>query len=748
MKDNIFTKFFGKSKSFDSQALRSELIGWHDIGKVNTLAHYKGNQYENGYGSIQAITKQFFNTVPYAIDARGKRLKQSNITDVLGHPNKQMSGLDFREALSIMTLVHDKVYIRVHLKKGATKANEGNIIGFTFLEGVHEMEDQNGTIYQTPQGENLTEDEVIVLKNINPYNLDAGYSIANAVRRWADIDDYIAAYQAGFFENGAVPAGQFLIAAQGSEFEDIVGNLKNAHRGAQKNNNVIYSSTPVNPVDGKPMPAQITWVPMNTANKDMDLTSLFDQVNKKIDSAYGVPPSVRGDNSNNTWASVRVDQEIFIDNCVRPFANKTWTRFTHELNRITGGLGYAIVVDIETPHIAEEDKAFAETQQTSTTTLLSLLDKGFTLESSIKALELPDSFLALEREVVEEVVEEEDQVAEDTTAIDEGEEVEEAPETDVTKALEAIDVNCKHCGRYLFKATGTTVVEDMPCPKCKATLNFKIINPLGDDKTHTFKFVEQEPKDWKIVARSKQLSDEEKALITDKLEATVRNQMERQIDRVNVETKALDPLDAADADLFAQEVLAIVMPLVTSEGMKQYLMSRMIEGIEPTELSSFSIDETQMKRYRQYLTKVGKSYSEDTQASIKKVLEDGIGNKLPAQEVKKNLANVMNTDEWRVKRLALTETNRAGNNGSVYAMEQVAKESKTKINKIWQAQNGACEYCRAMHGKKVGVSETFVAKGEEIEGADGGKMKNNFVDMDIATGHPNCSCYTTYEVEK
>src|SRR5690606_29722392 len=131
----------------------------------------------------------------------------------------------------------------------------------------------------------------------------------------------------------------------------------------------------------------------------------------------------------------------------------------------------------------------------------------------------------------------------------------------------------------------------------------------------------------------------------------------------------------------------------TAEGLKQFILARTIEGIEPTDLSSFSIDETQQKRYRKYLTSVLNGYAEDTQVQIKKVLDDGITNKLPAQEIKKNLQNIMNTDEWRVKRIALTETNRAGNTGSIYAMEQVEKESKVKINKVWVAQSGACEYC-------------------------------------------------------
>lgn len=744
--NNIFTKFFQK-KEINPQVVQ-DLIGWHTHGNINPLKYYRDNQYENGYGSIQAITKQFFATIPFAVDAKGKQLRQSNIVDVLGHPNKDMSGLDFREALAVMTLVHDKVYIKVWHK--GNRATESNIFGFTFIENCVETDLEDGrTSYTTLEGETLYDNEVIVIKNINPYDLSLGYSTANAAKRWARIDDYIASYQSGFFENGAIPSGQFLISAPtAQEFEDIVRNLKAKHRGADKNNNVIYDYAPLDPVTGKATTGSITWVPFNSTNKDLELPALFEQVNKKIDSAYGVPASMRGDNDNNTYASVRIDQEIFIDNAVRPFTMKIWTRFTHELNRITGGLGYAISFDIETPHIAEEDEAVARTEQTTIQTLLSLIDKGFTLESAVKALGLPESYLLLDRpEPIEEPVIEETETPQDEASIDEGDEVEESPDQE-EKKLDPLSINCKHCGRYLFKSTGTTIVEDMPCPKCKATNNFKIINPLGDDITHKFTFEEKAPRDWKVVANSKQLSDEETALITDKIEASVRHLMERQISRVDLKSKALSDIDNEDVQLYAEEILSTVQPLITSEGMKQYLLARTLEGIQGENLTIFRLDEKQVDKYRSYLQHVLKSYSEDTQDSIKKVLDSGVENNLPKSDVQKNLSNVMNTDEWRVKRIALTETNRAGNNGQAYAMEQVAKDEKITIHKVWQAQAGECALCQSLDGKEVGISETFMLKGEEITDADGNKYKNDFMDIDVATIHPNCKCYMTYKVIK
>ena len=63
-----------------------------------------------------------------------------------------------------------------------------------------------------------------------------------------------------------------------------------------------------------------------------------------------------------------------------------------------------------------------------------------------------------------------------------------------------MDVNCKHCDRYLFKATGTVIIEDMPCPnsKCKAKLNYKIVfNDINKDIHHIFQHQEQPPKPQK-----------------------------------------------------------------------------------------------------------------------------------------------------------------------------------------------------------------------------------------------------------
>jgi hypothetical protein len=113
--------------------------GWHTVN--STIEHYANDKYENGYSSIRAIANRYMTLRPFAIDANGKPLEvPPNVISCLARPNEDMSGVDFRDALAVMTLVHDNVYILVHERygRGTRPAREGvrenQIAGFTFLE--------------------------------------------------------------------------------------------------------------------------------------------------------------------------------------------------------------------------------------------------------------------------------------------------------------------------------------------------------------------------------------------------------------------------------------------------------------------------------------------------------------------------------------------------------------------------------------------------------------------------------------
>ena len=364
--------------------------------------------YDNLFPDVSRIAEQIGTILPYAINAEGEKLNpQPQGIKALYNPNKEMSGPEFFEALATMVLIHPTVYILVHRMDGEMgEITPENIGGFTFLQGVTPRYYADGSVQYNLKGRVIDDSRVMAISlNVNPYDILYGYSPATAARKWATLDDYIVDWQSGTFKNNAIPAGEFIITARDAdEFNAIVDEMERKHKGAGRNNNVSYVHRPTSSIDGKPLPAQIEWVPFAQSAKDLTLDSVFDQANKKTAMAFGVPEEIKGFVQNSNYASVATAERIFDKYTVLPKATKIWAKFTHELNRITRGLGYAITFDYEPAQLADEDKVNAETTKIQLETLRSGLDAGFELDSIVNALDLPEGFkmLNLKPEVEEE----------------------------------------------------------------------------------------------------------------------------------------------------------------------------------------------------------------------------------------------------------------------------------------------------------------------------------------------------------
>lgn len=456
-------------------------LGWTKVAG-STYGEFKSNDYENAYPSITKINNKFMKIRPYAVNAKGEKIEQQTpVINALYHPNKLNSAVEFREALCLMYLVHPKTHILVWRKEGGKVVPGGNITpqnigGFSFMEGVSTITVAGKTTYTvtTESGSaTYSDDEVITLRGLNPYRINSGgFSATQAACKWTTIDDYIAQYQKGFFRNGAVPSGEFVITAPTvKEYNDIVDTMQAKHRGAGNNNNIVYTHRPVDQATGKPVQAQIEWIPYAVSNRELSLKDLFEQANKKIDSAYGVPASIRGVGENNNYATARTDQQNFMENVVDPIALKIWTGFTHELNRITGGLGVAISYDIEIPALADEEKVKEERDNIRDQRAQAWLDKGYSISSVKKYLDSGD----LEDLELTEVIEE----TEDDPDVDEGNEVKNAPDPNNPTN----ELHCPKCGRFLGMTARDSYEDKIKCGNtaCKA-LEVPVITPPKEAK--------------------------------------------------------------------------------------------------------------------------------------------------------------------------------------------------------------------------------------------------------------------------
>lgn len=694
---------FIRNKVFDpadSLALEN-VVGWRTLGGSSAYGYYKENQYENGYSSISKLTNGFGQIQPYTIDSKGKTVS-SNVLDRLYTPNTDMSAYDFREALAVTTLVHDKVRIKVHFKSENLKPDD--ITGFTFMEDYSERIVDGKRIYRMSNGEELTDETVITLKSVNPEHVTDGFSPSHAARRWTQLDDYIADYQRGFFENGAIPQGQLIITARTpTEYNDIVDMLQRRHKGAGKNNNVTYTHRPTDQ-NGAPMNSQIEWVPFSSENKNMGLKEIFEQVNQKIDSAYGVPAEIRGILSNSNYASVAVAEKIFVKYALNPMTLKIWSKFTHELNRITGGLGVAITYDLEIPIIADEEKIRAEAKSVDAGTVASLIAAGVEFKTAIEYVKSGN----LEALVLGKVPEK------DEPEVLSSEEADDTPE-------QPIDAFAK---------------------------GFIQLQEYFDKKM-------EKPKE--IVKR---INEVDQQVYIQRISRITNEQMERQVNRAiakldeAMKKKAYGDTTEEEDKLFTAQLFATLLPLIMIYGNKQTSNGAILimqAGLSTENIHQFEFTAAQQKAYQKYLAKVGTGYADQTAEAIRRILGNGILEGSTRQEIEAQLRSVIlgKDSEYRVLRLAKTETNLSEGRASVSAMENIQNDTGYKIYKVWNVSSSdPCEFCLALASEKVLVDENFVDLGSEIHGVNGGVLVNDFTPTDTAEAHPNCNCYTTYEVER
>lgn len=678
---NVFKK---KVVDLSFGGLNLDNVGWQSLTGSSAFNFYKRNDLENGYASIRVIVNNFAKTEQYTIDKTGKYVG-CNILDRLYTPNTLMSAYEFREALAVMTLTHNKVRIRVHYDGESPKAD--NIKGFTFLEGEFESIIDGKRQYRMANGDVYTDDEVITLLNINPYDLDAGFSPAMAARRWTKIDDYIADYQAGFFENHAIPAGQIIVTAKTpQDFNDIVDELKRRHKGAGHNNNVTYTHRPTDST-GKAMNAQVEWVPFATPNNNMALKEIFDEVNKKIDSAYGVPASLRGVNDNNTYASVKVDQKILIENVIEPLVMKIWGKFTHELNRITGGTGVAITADVEVPEIADEQLVKAQAKQVHMSMINMMTMSGFTIESIVDAFELPESYKLLGVKKTPPV--------EEPDIID-TENIQDTPDQPIDNTKE------------VKKKELSAIDEKLYIEQYKKLVHRQMVKQID-------RAIAQLPE----VVKSKSFGD-----TTDEDDQEFIN----------------------DVILLMTPLIAFYGQKATNLGVKLILEA----GLSTEYVDNFAMSKAQKTAYRKYVKKVARGYTEYTADQIRSVLERGILDGQNVNQIANNLRTVITGSEnaYRIDRIARTEVHLAESKSSVMAMENIADSTGYKVYKVWFAGGAEpCEFCQAMNNTEVPISDAFIGLGDKFVGADGGVLNNDFTATEEALMHPNCECTLVYRVE-
>lgn len=679
-----------------SKALRPQM-SHNTVGAPSFRTHnpyynlfdcYYADEYASQFPNIRPIANEYMKIRPYAIDANGKPVPHP-VIDALYHPNKIDSSVLFAEKIAISTLSLPITYILVwrneggEAKPGGPFASRGtNIAGFTFLENPA-IDVRDGRKYYKVGLQEFTEDDVMELPGgAKPSSLYAGYSPSQAASRWSTLDSYIADFQKGFFENGAIPAGQFVITAVSEQdFKDTVKKMQEAHRGAGKNNNVTYTPRPVDPNTNKPADAKIEWVPFQQSNKDIDFKPLLDHVDNRLSEAYGVSGIIKGIDSNATYNNAEVSENGFAKRAVEPLALRNYTQITHELNRITGGLGVAITFRYEIPAISDAQKVKAETKNIEGDIILKYTSEphNWSLDSVVEAFQLSNSYKLLKKGNAPAKIDN------DKPDVDEGGEVDTAPDP--------------------TKIDGVTPLNVKKSPRAELTDEQRLHNAAND---------------------------------------FMRAQIEGAIREIDETTSALYEPTSDELDAFVVAMMAVIVGILLANGQSEYAAGAALAGIALSELQGFTLPEDAEDAYRAYLQRVGTTYGNETAERIREVLAASESEGLNRRETTERLRNILDTDEWRIDRLARTELNNSQNIGRLEGMKELAAEVGGNWEKTidHSSATAPCPLCASQEGIWKPLNQPLWSYGESIQATnDKGETiiyVNDWQTNEANGYHPNC----------
>ena len=370
---------------------------------LSFISAYELDDYKANFSDIRPIAEQFSAVVPYAINKDGRRLTTQPLAiQKLFAPNDNMGFYDFADYLISSILSQPRALVAVMWNPGEEHYS-WNIKGYIFLPPSARMDLGGGRIvyqYTDSDGEmrQLTPDTVMEFYySMSTDAYGVGVSPAQASKKWATIEDYIAAYQAGFFQNGAKPDGMFIITANSQEqFKSAVDKLERVHRrGSRGHFNYQYAYRPTDE-QGNPMKtASIEWVSFGTTNKDLTLGELIDKTQSKKDSAYGVPAIARGNDSTATYNNAEVSDRNLarkVDYQLR----RTWSRFMHELARVCKDeITWTLSYDYDVPALADAEKVKADTYSVKADAMIKLVNAGAQPADAAKALGLGEEWARL-----------------------------------------------------------------------------------------------------------------------------------------------------------------------------------------------------------------------------------------------------------------------------------------------------------------------------------------------------------------
>lgn len=200
-----------------------------------------------------------------------------------------------------------------------------------------------------------------------------------------------------------------------------------------------------------------------------------------------------------------------------------------------------------------------------------------------------------------------------------------------------------------------------------------------------------------------------------------------------IKTKAYDEF-TPDADQANAEFVKHLTPIEYELMKEQGAIALALAGASELE---FQLNEAVRKDVAERITRMATGFNDDTRDALIKSITEGMANNESFAQLKKRIETVYTQAKgYRAERIARTETLNASNAAAQEGYAQTGYITKVE----WFTNPGACEFCRAMDGKVVGIKENFINLGDSVEGKEGGTYSVDYAAVNYPPLHPNCTC--------
>lgn len=646
------------------------------------------SDYENLFAQVRPLIDEMKCVMPYGVTERGTKLPEARTPELawLRNPNDEMGWAEFADIMFATWLTEDELDIHVW------KDKRDKVIGYTIIPPECRMYLGYGRwewqVITTEGLEVLDEDQVMRLRfSRSPRNIQKGVSPASAVRIWAQIDDLIAQYQRAYFENGAIPATiTFITASTEAKYLETRKELENKLKGARNRNKTVYAWRQFDNDTGQSVD-QVEVKTIQGNNSTLAIREIVDIVNDRLNKAIGVSNFILGDDASAKYDNAELSDHQFTKRRVYPALVSFWNQFQHELDRITGGLGYGISFDLEIPELTEREKAKAEIGRIRGEALVNLISAGASGSSAVQALGLPKEWQAaadgiyskgLAGQLLAPVAIDYEAPEPAKSTVDE---VHDDPKDHKADVIHGHNCTCHHSLDALPEMT-----------KEERKLYDVLIDLAGS-------LMDQ--------------SNPETAIEIDEV--------------INKMIQILEE-DAKMGELQGAEALR----LLAEKDVANEILNTISDG-------EVYVSDALKERIKNRATQLANGYVDYT----KQIVEDTLmgSESLTANEISQRLQEVM--PKARAEMIARNETVYAIKSGRLEQDEQLAEKYGLKMKLVWRTSqdNNVCPICAAMEGQEVDLGKAFVDSVETEDGVVSWEHNSWNDSGKIPDAHVNCRCY-------